>query len=468
MNKPNLKTILRPILLASLIFPCSVIYADGMQASMDNIYNQMSNYTPPGGFETAQGHGYYGGRFTAKSMTIDPTWLSVTMPSASGGCGGIDAYAGSLSFINSERLIELFRAIAQQAPAYAFQLAIEAACPTCAEKMNDLQQKIAALNEYMGNSCQLAQGLITTTNPWGEASGTERINQVAEQGTTLSGLFGDVFEASTAVYNAIGEERNANPTDFAARYHGSLVYRGLKASNFSSWMAATDDSIYELIISLSGSPVIPATIDDDEGKTTLDMRTLPPLNISLKDIVEGTDTNKLIVYDCSADTDTCNITPDATHEIDHEPLKAKIADAFERAFTALQADPGNPILNQADQSVMLAMGGEHFSKMTDLLEIEGDGVEAARKYYEFLQDSFAAKMTGEAILSILRASRVAVVDRKESEGRTASIEAIDISIERIESQLAELAPRYSDSEQEARAFAETALNGTSIGGGQTP
>ncbi len=55
-------------------------------------------------------------------------------PSFSAGCGGIDLFGGSFSFINMNQFVDLMRAVASNAAGYAFQLAINAMCPDCGRR----------------------------------------------------------------------------------------------------------------------------------------------------------------------------------------------------------------------------------------------------------------------------------------------------------------------------------------------
>ncbi|MCB8829612.1 conjugal transfer protein TraH, partial [Escherichia coli] len=74
-----------------------------VQGEMNSYFNKSgaaANVTGPTAFQ-GQSAGYYSGgslwsRFPQKS--INP--VSVALPSARGGCGGIDLFAGSFSFIN--------------------------------------------------------------------------------------------------------------------------------------------------------------------------------------------------------------------------------------------------------------------------------------------------------------------------------------------------------------------------------
>ena len=84
---------------------------------------------------------------------------SLVPPSFEAGCGGIDFFAGSFSFINADQFVALMKATAANAAGYAFQVAMSAMCETCMAAIETLQKKVQELNQYFGNSCQLAQSL---------------------------------------------------------------------------------------------------------------------------------------------------------------------------------------------------------------------------------------------------------------------------------------------------------------------
>ncbi|WP_422615877.1 conjugal transfer protein TraH [Photorhabdus cinerea] len=75
-------------------------------------------------------------------------------------CGGVDLFRGSLSFINADQIVQLLQAVAANAKGYAFQLALDNAFPDGAKWIENFQRKVQALNQHLGNSCQLAQGIV--------------------------------------------------------------------------------------------------------------------------------------------------------------------------------------------------------------------------------------------------------------------------------------------------------------------
>ena len=96
-----------------------------VQGEMNSYFNKSgaaANVTGPTAFQ-GQSAGYYSGgslwsRFPQKS--INP--VSVALPSARGGCGGIDLFAGSFSFINADEIVAMLKATANNAIGFAFQL----------------------------------------------------------------------------------------------------------------------------------------------------------------------------------------------------------------------------------------------------------------------------------------------------------------------------------------------------------
>ncbi|EFA8566982.1 conjugal transfer protein TraH, partial [Escherichia coli O157] len=76
------------------------------------------------------------------------------------GCGGIDAYLGSFSFINSEQIERFVKQLMGNAVGYFFDLALQTAVPGM-KSVKDFMQKLASeLNNMNISSCQAAQGII--------------------------------------------------------------------------------------------------------------------------------------------------------------------------------------------------------------------------------------------------------------------------------------------------------------------
>lgn len=110
-----------------------------------------------GSADTSSTYGYNFGGASMRIRHMNTNLLTVTPPSISAGCAGIDFFAGSFSMINKDELIQMGRAIMQGAPTYAFGLALTSICPDCSEAMKELQKQLGIFNAMAGDTCQAAE-----------------------------------------------------------------------------------------------------------------------------------------------------------------------------------------------------------------------------------------------------------------------------------------------------------------------
>jgi conjugative transfer pilus assembly protein TraH len=108
-------------------------------AWVDN-WIQQSTVSGPGSF-ASESRGYvYGGRFSARyNQEVDHP-ISIQPPSFKKGCGGIDIFLGSVSYLEVDRLVEKFESIMSGALAtYAFDIALNILCTQCRKNCNRLR-----------------------------------------------------------------------------------------------------------------------------------------------------------------------------------------------------------------------------------------------------------------------------------------------------------------------------------------
>jgi len=119
-----------------------------------------------------QSAGYYtGGSVWARSPQKNINPVNIQLPSVKAGCGGIDLFAGSFSFINADEFIAMLKATASNALGFAFQLAIKSISPQIAATIEELSQKAQQLNQFNMSSCEAAQGLVAGL--WGKNQGRD-------------------------------------------------------------------------------------------------------------------------------------------------------------------------------------------------------------------------------------------------------------------------------------------------------
>ena len=75
---------------------------------------------------------YTGGSLYMRTPVRNYPLASITPPSFRAGCGGIDLYAGSFSFINKDQFVALLRNIGNNAIGAAFNMALCSMSPTFA------------------------------------------------------------------------------------------------------------------------------------------------------------------------------------------------------------------------------------------------------------------------------------------------------------------------------------------------
>lgn len=151
------------------------------------MFGEMSNITNPGVFETQRRGVISGGSIYVRNPMMTTSLVNLQMPSWKAGCGGIDLFGGSFSFINADQFVQLLRTVAANAKGYAFQVALDIACPQCMTWINNLQAKIQELNNLSANSCQLANGIV---NDVASAAIGKRYGDYSLTGT-MTGLYDD-------------------------------------------------------------------------------------------------------------------------------------------------------------------------------------------------------------------------------------------------------------------------------------
>jgi len=148
--------------------------AANVGTELNTFFNDMggaANVTGPTAYQ-GQSAGYYSGgsvwtRFPQRNVT--PATLN--LPSIKAGCGGIDLFSGSFSFINSDEIVAMLKATANNALGFAFQLAIKSISPQISSTIEEFAQKAQQMNQFNMSSCEMAQGLVGGL--WGKSQGRD-------------------------------------------------------------------------------------------------------------------------------------------------------------------------------------------------------------------------------------------------------------------------------------------------------
>tara|TARA_R110001583_G_scaffold18497_10_gene73503 strand:- start:13 stop:1320 length:1308 start_codon:yes stop_codon:yes gene_type:complete len=258
---------------------------------MDDMFGSMVTTTAPGVFDGQRRGVIYGGSIRVRNPIVKANLVAFAPPSFKAGCGGVDAFGGSFSFVNSDQLVSLFRAVAANAKGYAFQLALSAMNEKASKWIESLQRKIQQMNELMNNSCQMAQGIVD----FGKDAIEGKVNMESSLASAQSGL-GDFFTNWGDADGQTPKEglKASNPTKLKEEIVGNLIWRQLKKNNAASYFAGGDDAILEAIMTYTGTLVVGDMVVQADGSEDTPKTTYAAEGFSLEALLKGGNVSMLV------------------------------------------------------------------------------------------------------------------------------------------------------------------------------
>lgn len=119
-----------------------------------------SNTTSPQAYES-QASGYFGGGdLYVRNPVREYQLITLDLPSVASGCNGIDLHLGSLSYISSEKLVDLGKSIMASGGAYAVDVMLASTVPSLKSTRDFLQASAQKANQMSINSCETVQTLV--------------------------------------------------------------------------------------------------------------------------------------------------------------------------------------------------------------------------------------------------------------------------------------------------------------------
>lgn len=223
-----------------------------------------ANVTGPSAFQ-GQSAGYYSlgnvwTRFPQKSVSP----FNLQLPSARAGCGGIDLFAGSFSFINASEIVAMLKATANNALGFAFKLAIDSVSPEIGKVMDEFSQKAQLLNQMNISSCETAQALVGGIWP---TMDTTRAT-ICEAVGNAQGVFSDWAASRQGCNNGgsrdstiAGNSDTAMKDQLVGENH-NYTWEALKKS---AKFGAFDQDFSEYVMTLVGTIVTRPSSDSSVG-----------------------------------------------------------------------------------------------------------------------------------------------------------------------------------------------------------
>lgn len=337
---------MRKLVLASLLAICvSPAWSDvnsDLSSYFDNL-GMMGNTTAPHAYQGQQAGYYSGGSLYARSSVRNVQLIDIELPSFRSGCGGIDAFAGGISFVKSAEIVKLARNVMNNAGGYAFTLAMEQVTPQLANAMKYIQDMANKANQMNINSCETAEGLVGGL--WPKTRAAQQ--KVCQDVGASSGIFADYAESRQGCtsddlgynFDTTMASGSTNPAyKNLVLDNGNLVWKALTANHFVSG----DTQLAELLMSLSGTLIIKKT---GTGKSAINhfevLASLAKDNTLFKAILNG---DVATIYKCDETTQCLNPTLQKITVSSQSALKSRVAKLLSSIGQKIIAD--QPLSNQ--------------------------------------------------------------------------------------------------------------------------
>ena len=328
-----------PMVAFAGVLACAPPAAGDVLSEMNRFWQGAAvNTTGPTAFEgQASGHWTLGNLYL-RSPVRSEAIATVSLPSFRSGCGGIDAFAGAFSFIDSDQLVAFARAIAQNAAGFAFELALETISPVIAETMSKLRALAQWANNRNVNSCETAQALVGAV--W------SRNDRASAAICAAIGTSQGIFTDYAAARHGCGADGRRHSTLAAASgeladqapVNVNYAWRAVQASAF----LGTDTQLAEFAMSVSGTVIVTApTADSDTSGPRV--RVLEPLALDRRVtevLMEGG--GDLPVYRCDTASLCLNPTLGLVSIPADRGFRARVTGLLRDLVAAVRADTAPP------------------------------------------------------------------------------------------------------------------------------
>jgi conjugative transfer pilus assembly protein TraH len=266
----------------------TVTQAGALDAMLEGVY---TNTTDSGAFQSQRMGHFQGGSFYARFPTKSINVAMFDPPRIQAGCGGIDLFGGSFSFVSGEEIVQILRSIGQNALGLLFQMGIQAISQPLSALLSHWSDKLQAMNQSLRNTCAAANKLVSivTDGP------TQDFGAMRESMKgTFSGFFTDSFNAfksgkaqarENSLWTKLSQwgDRSENATIDSDKKSNENDIRNDPNNGNSTWKALTNSKSYkrvsdvintktqerqikELIINMGGTRINAQFKDDTRQK----------------------------------------------------------------------------------------------------------------------------------------------------------------------------------------------------------
>lgn len=297
--------------LAMLLMGTTHLASADMQGTLNQMF--VSNITAPGSYSSATRGGFVGGGAYIRSPVKPINLASFDAPRINFGCGGLDFYGGSFSFINAQQFANMIRYIISNAAGLLFQAALQQISTGLASISEKFSKMMQDINSMMANTCAVAtQTIKAVTDPTAAGSALDQAT------STLAGDLGDIKDSFSHLISS-PDQKNADmkATEPFNPSAGNLTWKALKRSQSQDlvgivgYLDANDtsgDNARLLMMAMLGTEVVTANMDNPPscnnsygqggscGSTPTSRGYQYPQIIKLSSLINA---DNLMTYNCS-------------------------------------------------------------------------------------------------------------------------------------------------------------------------
>jgi conjugative transfer pilus assembly protein TraH len=269
------------VILILALQATSAAQAADLSAQMASMFGSgtLANVTGPGAYKSQTQNVYAGGELQLRFPGRNYQLWSYSLPSITAGCGGVDAYLGSMSHINSTDFKNMLEAVARSYAGLLFKAALKSINPLIESVIGDMQKTLESASQFNGNTCAMAQLLINSTSEYSGMTSESTCVTAAMQ------IYGEDHPAAMrrckvdqATTNAAAKA-SSNPAEKElADRNLNLVWEALRGSTFS----ADEKTVF---MNIAGTRIIYKP--GDNGNRPQTPRELPPSIDSLTTLLHG-------------------------------------------------------------------------------------------------------------------------------------------------------------------------------------
>ncbi|RAP34901.1 conjugal transfer protein TraH [Legionella quinlivanii] len=256
---------MKQLVIALGLLGCFSIAQANVSQDLDSFFNGLgyaSNVTSPAAFESQAAGFFGGGSLYARNQVRQYQLVQLDLPSYRAGCGGIDLFTGSMSFLSEQKLVDLGKSVMTNAGAYAVDVMLASTVPEL-KQVRDFNMNLEQMaNQASINSCQLSQNMVGGIWPKTAESQQKICKDQAAMGK--EGLFSDYVKARMACsgngFDSVMDKASKDPDrQKQVVLNKNLVWSLLQAKSFLN----SDRELAEMVMSLTGTLII-----DKEGKVS--------------------------------------------------------------------------------------------------------------------------------------------------------------------------------------------------------